>query len=185
MRESERFESGLHGAGYYSQALQESQSYLSSKDQFQSLVQAEEQPWEKCDQGLLKHLTNGAMNTSEFALNVYQQVIEPGGYSGKHAHLSEEIMFILEGSGYDLHWDPIFSADEHYDWSWEDVPKRFEWTAGDFVYVPPNAIHQHFGNAANRVRLISATSQIVKALMGTYGLEQFESSSFSFNTEVG
>jgi quercetin dioxygenase-like cupin family protein len=177
MRESERFELGVRGANHYSQALKESQSFSSSKGQFQSLVRAEDQQWEDSVHGLLKHLTNGAMNTAEFALNVYQQVIEPGGFSGKHRHLSEEVVFILEGSGYDLHWDPVFSADEHYDWDWQTTPNRFEWTAGDFVYVPPNAIHQHFAGESSRVRLISATSQVVKTLMGTDGLVQLEKGS--------
>ena len=89
---------------------------------------------------------------------------------------------MLEGDGFDLHWDPVFEADVEYEWRWEDQPKRFEWTAGDFVYVPPYAIHQHTAGAAG-ARLLSATSRIVKA-MGFNGLEQVHPAD-SYQPEMG
>ncbi len=179
MNESERFSLGKHGDDYYSRTLKDAETFTETKKLLQSLIPAEEQLWENSPQGLLKHLTNDSMNSAESAINIYQQVIEPGGNSGKHRHLSEEIVFILEGDGYDLHWDPIFAADEKYDWDWQREPKQFEWRAGDFVYIPPNAIHQHFAAVSSRVRLLSATSQLVKVLMGTSGLQQIENSSCS------
>lgn len=177
MHESERFSLGKQGDDYYSRALKDAEAFDEIKRSLQSLIPAEEQRWERSPQGLIKHLTNDSMNSAESAINMYQQVIEPGGNSGKHRHLSEEIVFILEGDGYDLHWDPIFAADEKYEWDWQQEPKRFEWRTGDFVYIPPNAAHQHFANDSGRVRLISATSQFVKVLMGTSGLHQIEVSS--------
>jgi len=41
--------------------------------------------------------------------------------------------------------------------------KRYDWEAGDVIYIPPNTIHQHFNaDPANPVRLISATNRIYK-----------------------
>jgi hypothetical protein len=54
------------------------------------------------------------------------QVIEPGGHSGKHRHFSEEMPHILEGDGYDLHWDPQFDLDVAYKSSWSEEPKGGE-----------------------------------------------------------
>ena len=52
--------------------------------------------------------------------------------------------------------------------------KRYEWEAGDVIYIPPNTIHQHFNASAERpVRLISATNRIYKAC-GLNDLEQLE-----------
>ena len=57
---------------------------------------------------------------------------------------------ILEGDGYDLHWDPEFKLDVAYEWSWAEQAKRFEWSADDFVYIPPYVTHQHFAGPRPR-----------------------------------
>jgi hypothetical protein len=52
--------------------------------------------------------------------------------------------------------------------------KRYEWEAGDVIYIPPNTIHQHFNADPKRpVRLISATNRIYK-YCGLNDLEQLE-----------
>lgn len=177
MKELERLALGRHDVTYYRDALNAAQQAdHRRRDMLQSLIPAEEQPWEESPQGLIKHMVNDAMDTAEQSLDMYQQVIAPGGRSGRHRHFSEEILFVVEGSGYDLHWDPIFAADRVYEWKWEDEPKRFEWEAGDYIYVPPYAIHQHVAGPEGRARLLSATSRVVK-FMGFDGLEQLEEAS--------
>jgi hypothetical protein len=49
----------------------------------------------------------------------------------------EEVLFCVEGSGYDLRWDLKFDYLDAFDWQWADAPKKFEWQRGDFIYVPP------------------------------------------------
>ena len=52
--------------------------------------------------------------------------------------------------------------------------KRYEWEAGDVIYIPPNTIHQHFnGDAAKPARLISAINRIYRH-SGLNDLEQLE-----------
>jgi gentisate 1,2-dioxygenase len=177
MKEIERLALGKRGPAFYQQSLQlAAESGRRKREVLQSLIAAENQVWEDSPQGLIRHMVNEWMDTAELCLDMYQQVIAAGGHSGKHRHLSEEMLFILEGSGFDLHWDPIFTAEEMYDWSWTEEPERFEWKAGDFVRVPPYSIHQHFADPSSRVRFVSATSRIVKA-MGFDGLEQLEPAS--------
>ncbi|MFM8768858.1 MAG: cupin domain-containing protein, partial [Rubrivivax sp.] len=68
----------------------------------------------------------------------------PGGRSQKHGHVNEAAFYILDGDGYEIH-DGV----------------RFDWTAGDVIYIPPNTIHQHFNASPDRpVRLISAINRI-------------------------
>ena len=62
-------------------------------------------PWEMSRQGLLKHLVNEAMNTRMETVDAYMQIIPPGSRSGKHRHLAEECLYVLEGRGHDLHQD--------------------------------------------------------------------------------
>lgn len=81
---------------------------------------------------------------------------------------------VLEGRGYDLHQDCDVEITDTYFWRPEDEVKRYEWEAGDVIYVPPNTIHQHFNADPDRpVRLISAINRIYKQC-GLNDLEQLE-----------
>jgi hypothetical protein len=81
---------------------------------------------------------------------------------------------VLEGRGYDLHQDCDVEITDTYHWRPQDEVKRYEWEAGDVIYVPPNTIQQHFNADAERpVRLISVVNRIYKAC-GLNDLEQLE-----------
>ncbi len=138
------------------------------------VVTPEEMPWEMSRQGLLKHLINEQMNTRMETVDAYMQIIPPGSRSGKHRHLAEECLYVLEGRGYDLHQDCDVEITDTYHWKPQDEIKRFEWEAGDVIYIPPNTIHQHFNADPDRpVRLISAINRIFKN-SGLNDLEQIE-----------
>ncbi|HUY02040.1 MAG TPA: cupin domain-containing protein, partial [Rhodocyclaceae bacterium] len=108
------------------------------------VVHPQEMPWEMSRQGLLKHLLNEQMNTRMETVNAYMQIIPPGSRSGKHRHLAEECLYVLEGRGYDVHQDCDVEITDTYHWKVQDEVKRYEWEAGDVIYIPPNTVHQHF-----------------------------------------
>src|SRR4051812_19521019 len=138
------------------------------------VVHPQEMPWEMSRQGLLKHLLNEQMNTRMESVNAYMQIIPPGSRSGKHRHLAEECVYVLEGRGYDLHQDCDVEITDTYHWKAQDEVKRYEWEAGDVIYIPPNTIHQHFNaDPARPVRLISAINRIYEKF-GLNDLEQIE-----------
>jgi quercetin dioxygenase-like cupin family protein len=138
------------------------------------IVHPEEMPWEMSRQGILKHLLNEKMNTRMETVDAYMQIIAPGSRSGRHRHLAEECVYVLEGRGYDLHQDCDVEITDTYHWKAQEEVKRYEWEAGDVIYIPPNTIHQHFNADAERpVRLISATNRIYKQV-GLNDLEQLE-----------
>lgn len=173
-QEAEKFQKGNAHANYYQQGLQESAEFRKEYKARKGIVKSNEMPWEDSPQGRIKHVVNEKMNTRECALDIYQQVLEPGGCSGKHRHIAEEVFFVLEGKGYDLHWDVKFELAEKYNWDWEAQPKKFEWEEGDFVYIPPYTAHQHFNSdPAKPARFITATNRLLKAL-GMNWLEQIE-----------
>jgi quercetin dioxygenase-like cupin family protein len=139
-----------------------------------TVVHPEEMPWEMSRQGILKHLLNEAMNTRMETVDAYMEIIPPASRSGKHRHLAEECVYVLEGRGYDLHQDCDVEITDTYHWKAQDEVKRYEWEAGDVIYIPPNTIHQHFNaDPARPVRLISATNRIYKQV-GLNDLEQIE-----------
>ncbi len=138
------------------------------------VVRPEDMPWEMSRQGLLKHLLNERMNTRMETVDAYMQVIPPGSRSGKHRHLAEECLYVLEGYGYDLHQDCDVEITDTYLWKPQAEIKRYEWEAGDVIYVPPSTIHQHFnGDARRPARLISCANRIYKNC-GLNDLEQIE-----------
>ncbi len=138
------------------------------------VVHPSEMPWEMSRQGLLKHLLNEQMNTRMESVDAYMQIIPPGSKSGKHRHLAEECLYVLEGRGYDLHQDCDVEITDTYHWKPQDEVKRYEWEAGDVIYIPPNTIHQHFNADPDRpVRLISAINRIYQKF-GLNDLEQLE-----------
>jgi quercetin dioxygenase-like cupin family protein len=138
------------------------------------IVRPNEMPWDMSRQGLLKHLLNEQMNTRMETVDAYMQIIPPGSRSGKHRHLAEECLYVLEGKGYDLHQDCDVEITDTYHWIPQEEVKRFEWEAGDVIYIPPNTIHQHFNADPDKpVRLVSAINRIYK-YCGLNDLEQIE-----------
>jgi quercetin dioxygenase-like cupin family protein len=138
-----------------------------------NLVAAEDMPWERCADGLIKHLVHHKLNTRECCVEAYMQFLKPGERSGKHRHMWEEIIFVVEGSGYDLHWDMKFDCLDAFKWEWEPEPKAYSWKRGDYIYVPPYTIHQHVAGDASEARLIVISNRIVKE-MGFNWFDQLE-----------
>ena len=172
--ESQNWLKGKLNEGLYQQLLTEAESAPSRNARRRKVVTPEEMPWEMSRQGILKHLLNSAMNVRYETLDAYMQIIPPGSRSGKHRHLAEECVYVVEGRGYDLHQDCDVEVKDRYEWIVSDEVKRFEWEAGDMIYIPPNTVHQHFNADPSRpVRLISSINRIFKNC-GLNDLEQVE-----------
>ena len=161
-------------ADYYAERLKVAEILRARSENLKTIVTPEDMPWETCPQGLLKHLVHEKMGTVENTLDIVMQLIPGGSRSGKHRHFGEEYMFILEGRGYSLHWDVEMELGDAYSWRIPESSSRWEWEAGDSVYIPPNTVHQHFNSdPENPVRFISAESRMVR-FMGLDDLEQLE-----------
>ena len=156
----------LTGASHrklYQDMLDDAASAPARNAKRKKVVRPAEMPWEMARQGLLKHLLNEQMNTRMETVDAYMQVIPPGSRSGKHRHLAEECLYVVEGFGYDLHQDCDVEITDTYAWIPQAEIKRYEWEAGDVIYVPPCTIHQHHnGDPARPARLISCTNRIYK-----------------------
>jgi uncharacterized RmlC-like cupin family protein len=105
------------------------------------------------------------MNTKECCIDIYMQFIPGGGATGTSRHLSEEVAFVIEGEGHDLHYDVRFDCKDEFVWEWETTPKRFEWGPGDFIYIPPYCAHKRFNSDPDtEARVIVVNSRIMKAI---------------------
>jgi quercetin dioxygenase-like cupin family protein len=172
--ESKAWMKGRNNQKLYQALLDDASTAPARNSKRKKIVHPEDMPWELSPQGLLKHLLNEAMSTRMETVDAYMLIIPPGSRSGKHRHLAEECLYVVEGKGYDLHQDCDVEITDTYHWKPQDEVKRYEWEAGDVIYIPPNTIQQHFNADPQRpVRLISVINRIYKAC-GLNDLEQIE-----------
>src|ERR1700730_9130288 len=172
--ESKTWLVGSQNGKLYQSLLNEATESPARNAKRKKIVHNDEMPWEMSQQGLLKHLLSAQMSTRMETVDAYMQVIPPGSRSGKHRHMAEECLYVVEGRGYDLHQDCDVEITDTYHWKPQAEVKRYEWEAGDVIYIPPNTIHQHFNASGDqRVRVISAINRIFKA-SGLNDLEQLE-----------
>ena len=165
---------GVKNQKLYQELLDDASSQPARNAKRKKILHPEDMPWEMSRQGLLKHLLNEGMNTRMETVDAYMQIIPPGSRSGKHRHLAEECLYVVEGRGYDLHQDCDVEITDTYHWIAQDEIKRYDWEAGDVIYIPPNTIQQHFNADPDRpARLISAINRIFKHC-GLNDLEQLE-----------
>jgi quercetin dioxygenase-like cupin family protein len=90
------------------------------------VVKGNQLPWEETPMGRIKYLVHPKIPTGLLTYMAWLQELPPGGKSGVHRHMGEELHMILSGKGYDLH-----------------DGKKWEWEKWDVVYVPHNVVHQH------------------------------------------
>lgn len=172
--EAKAWKQGTQSEHYYQDLLDDAATRPARDAKRKKVVKPAEMPWELARQGILKHLLNEQMNTRMETVDAYMQIIPPGSRSGKHRHLAEECLYVLEGKGYDLHQDCDVEITDTYHWKPQAEIKRYAWQAGDVIYIPPNTIHQHVNaNPDKPVRLISAINRIYKRC-GLNDLEQIE-----------
>ena len=172
--EAKTWKRGAASAKIYQGLLDDVAAQPARNAKRKKIVHPEDMPWEMSRQGLLKHLLNEQLNTRMETVDAYMQIIPPGSRSGRHRHLAEECLYVLEGHGYDLHQDCDVEITDTYHWKPQAEVKRYEWEAGDVIYIPPNTIHQHFNaDPGKPARLVSAINRIYK-YCGLNDLEQLE-----------
>lgn len=181
--ESEEWTRGDRETDFYQQKLDESKRNplaAHGDGPLNKVVDPEEMPWEDAPQGRIKHVINEEMSDGmEIPVkgtNIYIQEIPPGSRSGKHRHMSEELVFVLEGHGYDHHWDPTAVIREEYSWEYPDEPQRFDWQPEDVIYIPTNTAHQHINKSDDEpARILCCQARVYNQLgFGFNDLQQFE-----------
>jgi uncharacterized RmlC-like cupin family protein len=163
-RERDRSHAEVQQVNFYEQALKVSEEFRSEYQGRLNVVKSSQMPFERSRQGLIKHIINERMNTKECCLDIYMQFIPPGGATGTSRHLTEEVAYVIEGTGYDLHYDVRFDCKDKYIWEWDKTPKKAEWGPGDFIYIPPYCAHKRFNTAKTEARVVVINSRIMKAI---------------------
>ncbi len=160
-------------ADFYAQALEASRQFRKEYKQRKNVVKSHEMPMERTADGLIKHIINEGMNTTECCIDIYMQFLGADEATGTSRHLSEEVAFVIEGTGHDLHWDVMFHCADEFIWEWEKTPKKFEWGPGDFIYIPPYCAHKRVNDGDSEARVVVVNSRMLKP-MGFDWFDQLE-----------
>lgn len=170
LTERQRAKHGAPEVNFYAEALEASKRFRAEYEERMNVVKYHEMPMERSADGLIKHIIHERMDTKECCLDIYMQFIPPKGATGTSRHLTEEVAFVIEGMGYDLHYDVQFQCKEQFVWEWDTTPKRFDWGPGDFLYIPPYCAHKRFNVSEVEARVVVINSRIMKAI----GLDWFD-----------
>jgi quercetin dioxygenase-like cupin family protein len=105
------------------------------------VIRAADRPFEDTRQGRLRYYVDNWAGLHGQDLDVAEYEIPPGQRTGRHRHIPEELLYVVSGSGHDLHDD-----------------SEYPWKAGDLICVPPMVEHQHVNDGAEPARLVSVWS---------------------------
>jgi len=108
------------------------------------IIHPEEREWHDTRQGHIKWFIHPQMVTGLRGYEAYLQELPPGGWSGKHTHVGEEVHYIISGRGYEV-----------------IDGKRWDWEAGDVVAIPVCSTHQSFNaDPAAPARFLAARQRL-------------------------
>jgi quercetin dioxygenase-like cupin family protein len=121
--------------------------------------------WETTPMGRLRVMNSPAMTDNrQFAVDVFELTIPAASSSGKHWKMADEILYVLDGEGYSLHWEVQAEIAEKYYARIAKEPTRHEIKKGDTLYVPQNTIAQHFAADGTPLHLLSVQNRVFKHL---------------------
>lgn len=99
-----------------------------------------------------------------FSVDAFELEIPAGSRSGKRWLMADEVLYVLSGSGYSLHFEVEAEIAEKYYARIAREPTRHEIRPGDTLYVPQNTVAQHFSADGQPLRLLSAQNRLFKQL---------------------
>jgi quercetin dioxygenase-like cupin family protein len=99
-----------------------------------------------------------------FSVDVCELAVEAGGHSGKRWQMGDEVLYVISGAGYSLHWEVEAEIADKYYARVAREPTRHDVKAGDTLYVPQNTIAQHFASGDEPLVLLSGQNRLFKLL---------------------
>ena len=135
-------------------------------EQRKKVVKPADTVWETTRDGRVRVLASKERDDVRlFSVDVYEQLIPAGSRSAKHWHMADEVLYVISGSGYSLHWEVEAEIAERYYARVALEPTRHEFGPGDTLYIPQNTVHQHFSTSGHEpLVLLSAQNRLIKYL---------------------
>jgi quercetin dioxygenase-like cupin family protein len=99
-----------------------------------------------------------------FSVDVLELEVPAGSCTGRYWKMADEVLYVLAGSGYSLHWEVQAEIADRYYARFALAPTRHDFGPGDTLYVPPNTVAQHYAADGTPLRLLSAQNRMFKLL---------------------
>ena len=129
------------------------------------IVKRSDTKWEDTRDGHIRVISSPQRrDVRSYAVDLYEQEIQPGGSSAKHWHMADEVCYVISGKGYSLQWDVEAEIAEKYYARVSSEPTRWQFAKGDVVYVPQNTVHQLVADGDEPVRVLVAQNRLFKLL---------------------
>ncbi len=129
------------------------------------VVTADDGVWETTPMGRLRVMNSKEQaDHRQFSVDVYELAVPAGSRSGKYWKMADEIVYVLDGEGYSLHWEVEAEIAEKYYAHVAKEPTRHEFKKGDTLYIPQNTIAQHFAADGTALHLIACQNRVFKYL---------------------
>jgi quercetin dioxygenase-like cupin family protein len=142
-----------------------SQLWSPGVTQRKKVVKPQDIAWEETPLGRVRTMSSPERtDVRTFSVDVFELDIPAGSHSGKRWQMADEVLYVLSGSGYSLHWEVQAELAEKYYARIAVEPTRHEITAGDTLYVPQNTIAKHFSADGEPLRLLSGQNRLFKLL---------------------
>jgi len=122
------------------------------------VVKASELQFGRTRMGNLAYVVDPRIGFNTKVISTLVAEIPPGGRSGAHRHLYEEVNYILSGCGYSVIED-----------------QKYEWKAGDAFCIPVFGWHQHFNTGPEPARFLVHTSRVAMENIGQQVTQHGES----------
>ena len=132
-------------------------------ERLRKVVHSADEPWTVTRDGRLKWLARAGMDVRLHGIDVFLQTIEGDSRTAAHWHMADELFYVLRGRGHTLEWQVEADIDDRYYARVAQSPRRFDWEAGDVVYVAQNTVHQHVADGGD-VELVGARNRLFQLL---------------------
>ena len=129
------------------------------------VITAEDGVWETTPMGRMRVMNSKEQTDHrQFSVDVYEVTTPEGGHTGKYWKMADEVVYVLEGEGYSLHWEVEAEIAEKYYARIAKEPTRHDFKQGDTIYIPQNTIAQHFAADGTPLHLLGVQNRIFKYL---------------------
>jgi quercetin dioxygenase-like cupin family protein len=142
-----------------------SQLWTQGVEQRKKVVKPADTVWETTPLGEVRVLSSPERtDVRTFSVDAFELRIPAAGRSGKRWQMADEVLYVLSGSGYSLHWEVAAEIADRYYARVATEPTRHELKAGDTLYVPQNTVAQHFAADGTPLTLLSGQNRVFKQL---------------------
>ena len=129
------------------------------------VIGLEDTVWADTELGRVRVLTSPETDHARiFSVDGFEWAVAAGSSTARYWKMADEVLYVLEGDGYSLHWEVEAEIAERYYAHIALKPTRYELHKGDTLYVPQNTVAQHFAADGTPLRLLSFQNRVFKHL---------------------